>query len=84
MMPCKLCFRIHGSRALGLKQVGKTRYTGTAFVRKYRCEDCGATLISSGELHDSPTDVWIAPDSAPARTRSSDRTATTSQAARRA
>ena len=82
MMPCKLCSCIHGSHARGLKQVGKTRYAGPRFVRKYRCQDCGATLVCSGDLHDAPTDVWIAPDSSPLTARRSDRAATTSRTTR--
>jgi hypothetical protein len=52
MIPCKFCLPLrNGSVKLkGLKEVGKTRYSGTRYVRRYRCKDCGAIRTLRGEL----------------------------------
>jgi hypothetical protein len=61
MMPCKFC-RI-GSSSRGLEQIGKTRNHGTLFARRYRCQDCGAAMILSGNLarEASITEQWFPP-----------------------
>ena len=53
----------NGFFARGLKQVGKTRNHGALFARRYRCQDCGAAMILSGNLvHEaSITEQWFAP-----------------------
>jgi DNA-directed RNA polymerase subunit RPC12/RpoP len=66
MLPCKLCgYRVvddQGQPLRGLKRVGKTRYNGSHFERRYRCQDCGAILRMPGEVQ--PTrDQWDRPDS---------------------
>jgi hypothetical protein len=30
--------------------VGKTKYEGTRFTRRYRCLDCGAVTVCSGDI----------------------------------
>jgi hypothetical protein len=51
MMPCKYCEPLTANALLrGLKQVGKTRYSGTRFERRYRCQDCGATCTMRGDF----------------------------------
>lgn len=52
MIPCKYCGPPVGANATltGLKQIGKTRSTGTRFERRYRCRDCGATCVMRGDL----------------------------------
>jgi hypothetical protein len=61
MIPCKLCTRSQTSR--GLKQVGKTRTVGTHFTRRYRCQDCDAAMVLSGDLRsiDSMSKRWFVP-----------------------
>ena len=61
MMPCKFC-GLHdkdGNINRGLKQKGKTQHDGTAFERKYVCQDCGAVWRMVGDTatkqtHDEP------------------------------
>jgi hypothetical protein len=49
MMPCRYC----GPKAKdGLRQVGRTVRSGTAFVRNYECLDCRATMRCEGDLGD--------------------------------
>jgi hypothetical protein len=71
MMPCKYCEMDLAAR--GLKQVGKTRYVGTLFVRRYRCQDCSAAMIWSGDLGDKTSleERWFPPGTfaVPARER---------------
>lgn len=56
MIPCKHCGPSAGAHALlkGLKQIGKTRTSGTRFERRYRCQDCGATCTMRGDLTSFP------------------------------
>lgn len=71
MIPCKFCLPREASNAhlKGLKQVGKTRTSGTRFERRYRCLDCGGGCIMRGDLALTSglvpysTDEWIAPQS---------------------
>lgn len=60
MMPCKLCTKYdvagiptaeaNGGRApRGLKQIGSTKRDGAAFVRRYKCQDCGALWQTAGD-----------------------------------
>lgn len=60
MMPCKFCGLTlsNGRQTRGLKQVGKTRYEGSRFHRKYRCQDCGATCSMSGECSPRMVEDW--------------------------
>jgi hypothetical protein len=71
MMPCKFCNVSPDAR--GLKQVGKTRNIGTQFARRYRCQDCNAAMIWSGDLLDevSFSERWFPPGTfhVPARER---------------
>ena len=71
MIPCKFCKKRLSAR--GLKQVGKTRYVGSQFARRYRCRDCGAAMIWSGDLLDQGTlgERWFLPGTfrVPARER---------------
>lgn len=59
MMPCRFCDTPFGgssapvppSRAAhGLKQVGKTKYDGNRYFRRYRCQDCGAICRLIGDM----------------------------------
>jgi hypothetical protein len=61
MMPCKFCKETPPAR--GLKQVGRTRTKGTFFVRRYRCQDCGAAMILRGNLlqEESIGETWFPP-----------------------
>jgi hypothetical protein len=61
MMPCRFCVEL--PQSLGLKQVGKTRNHDYVFVRRYRCQDCGAAMILSGDLRsqDSINETWFPP-----------------------
>lgn len=66
MIPCKFCEpRAGANLALkGLKQTGKTRYMGTRFARRYRCQDCGAPCIMRGDTVLPPgsfADEWHRP-----------------------
>jgi len=82
MIPCKYCQTSADAR--GLKQVGKTRYVGTLFARRYRCRDCHATMIWSGDLSDeaSSDERWFPPGTffVPARERGRIRLRPTPQA----
>lgn len=60
-MICKFCWEAllerHGARLVAageiprnVKQVGRTRYDGRKFWRRYRCRDCGALRYVSGEV----------------------------------
>jgi ribosomal protein S27E len=64
MIPRNFCNKMSAS-SRGLKQVGRTRTAGTLFVRRYRCQDCGAATIVSGDLHDlqSVSERWFPPGS---------------------
>ena len=64
MIPCKFCMpgRRAGVVLKGLKQVGKTKYDGPRYVRRYRCQDCGATCTLRGELGPSSNDEWSQPN----------------------
>lgn len=63
MIPCKFCKECPSSR--GLKQIGKTRTAGTLFARRYRCQDCGAASILSGDVRAFETirELWFPPGS---------------------
>ena len=65
MIPCRFCDRDRGPAARGLKQVGKTRTSGALFIRRYRCQDCGAATIVTGDVHDfqSVSERWFPPGS---------------------
>jgi transposase-like protein len=58
MMPCRFCGLSDesGKDRPGIRQVGRTKYDGDHFIRKYRCADCGATLELSG---DGPIDSLV-------------------------
>jgi len=61
MMPCKLCWP---RGTIGLKQVGKTKHTGTVFARVYRCRDCGGTMKLVGDPtvpFEKPVEEWTPP-----------------------
>jgi hypothetical protein len=60
MMPCKFCSLIlaNGQPARGIKQVGKTRYVGSRYYRRYRCQDCGALCEMSGEVGPRVVEEW--------------------------
>lgn len=81
MIPCSYCQSAAGAR--GLKRVGKTRYTGPLFARRYRCQDCNAAMIWSGDLRDetSSDERWFPPGTfnVPARERGRVRLAPTTQ-----
>jgi alkylated DNA repair dioxygenase AlkB len=72
MIPCKFCGPpVAANAALrGLKQVGKTRTSGTRFERRYRCQDCGAICIMRGDLAQMSgtelrtEDEWLRPPGA--------------------
>jgi transcription elongation factor Elf1 len=59
MVPCKFCGPVdeRGRVRRGVRQVGKTKYQGNRYRRRYRCLDCGAVVVVTGEV--PPTsDVW--------------------------
>jgi hypothetical protein len=62
MMPCKLCSRLlsAGTGERGLKQVGKTKYVGQSYARRYRCQDCSAEVVVTGEVSET-REVWAPP-----------------------
>jgi hypothetical protein len=61
MMPCKFCGEALPAR--GLKQVGKTATKGIYFLRRYRCQDCGAAMVFHGNLlqQSSLVENWFPP-----------------------
>jgi len=61
MTPCSFCGTNPGKN--GIKQVGRTHTAGTRFLRRSRCQDCGATMSFTGDLLD-PTGMkeeWDTP-----------------------
>ena len=61
MMPCKFCGEALPAR--GLKQVGKTKTRWIFFLRRYRCQDCGAVMLFHGNLLEekSLVETWFPP-----------------------
>jgi hypothetical protein len=65
MMPCKFCgpFDSAGAPRLGIKQVGKTETVGTYFLRTYKCKECSATLLMTGNTASRvAAEKWVRPE----------------------
>ena len=64
MMPCKSCgcLTANGEFRPGIKQVGRTQRDGSRFRRTYRCQDCGALPVMTGDTQTRLVeDRWIEP-----------------------
>ncbi len=61
MMPCKFCGQVDhlGRDRRGIRQFGKTKSSGVRFVRRYRCLDCGAVCMMTGDVKTNAfIDAW--------------------------
>lgn len=60
MMPCRQCGPKdqNGQLRRGLKQIGKTRYEGARFVRRYVCQDCQWVLRMTGDARPDYIEQW--------------------------
>ena len=68
MMPCKFCGEStdKGDRRVGMRQVGKTKRIGPEYQRVYRCRECRATMVMTGDDRTGIfADQWTPPPAGP-------------------